>query len=212
MRTQLVGIGTVLALTVAACGGSDGDTGSASDVGSEPAAAEDEATQSAGDSSTLTGELENGTVLTVRLDVAETDPVVAPFAAFREQAGAADAVVWIVGSLDVPADFDDATGPATGRYLTFVPPGGEVISDTNPISTFACSKLDEWFGAPTGDDGAALNEAYIGIVNGPCNGQTLGVPADAGATTDYAMVIEGSAIPDFESVLAGLLTELEPVS
>lgn len=211
MRTRIFGIGTALALTVTACGGSDGDTSSESDGASESGAAADETTAASGDASTFAAELEDGTMLTIRLDVAETDPVVAPFAGFREQAGATESVVWIVGSIDVPADYDDSTGSATGRFLTFVPSGGAVISDTNTTSTFACGKLDDWFGAPTGDEANALNEAYIGIVNDACNGQTLGVLADTGATTDYAMLVEGSAIPDFESVFAGLLTELEPV-
>lgn len=217
MRTRLIGIATSLALVVTACGGSDGDSESESGDSSEASTESDDSSDSgetaapAGGASTYAAELEDGTTLTVRFDVAETDPVIAPFAEFRQEAGVADPVVWLVGSLEVPADYDDTTGPATGRFLTFVPAGGQVISESNITSTFACGQLDDWFGAPTGDEANALNESYIGVVNGACNGQTFGVPAESGGTTDYAMIVEGSTIPDFESVFAGLLTELEPV-
>ena len=44
---------------------------------------------------------------------------------------------------------------------------------------------------------------------GPCGGQTLQVLAPGGQTTTYVMVYEG-ALPDFDRVFSGLLTELRP--
>ncbi len=213
MRTTVLLLPTAL-LVLAACGASDdeGDDAPAERADDTPTetGAEGETDAPIADATTFSGELEDGTTLTVRLGVDESDPVVAPFVAFRERAGATDPVVWIVGSLVVADDFDDTAGPAPGRFLTFVPPGGELIDETNPISNFACSELDEWFGAPSGDGAQALNDAYLTIVDEGCNGQTLGVIAEAGATTDYAMVIEGDIQPDIEAVYAGLLTQLEP--
>mgnify|MGYP001812293363 FL=1 len=223
-RSALVAVG-VLALVVGACGGDDdesggdagGDDASADQVeGSDPGdtdapEASSDSAGTAGSGNVYSGELEDGSVLTVTFDVDETDPLVVPFVDFREQAGVADPVVWITASLEAPGDFDDVMGPPTGRFLTFVEPGGELISETNPTSTFACSRLDTWFGSPTGDEGAALNEQYISIVREQCDGQTLGVIGEAGSTTDYVMVFEGPSLPEFESVYAGLLSELEPV-
>lgn len=205
-------LSATVVLFAAACGGSDSDSEPAGEPSSADTAVEqsDDA-PSTGDGSTYRGELEDGSTLTVYLDVDESDPIVAPFAAFRELAGVTDPVVWVTGSIEVPADYDDSTGPATGRFLTFVPAGGEVISDTNVTSSFACGELDEWFGAPSGDDAQELNDAYLEILGDSCDGQSLGVIADTGATTDYAMVIDSDVLPDFDSVFAGLLTELQPV-
>ena len=191
-------------MLVAACGGSD-DSSSAD----EPAEAEssdddgeadgDDSDPASGDGSTFRGELEDGSVLTVRLDVEPTDPVIAPFVAFREQAGATDPIVWVVGSLEAPDDFDTALGPPTGRFLTFVEPGAEQIADTNPTATFACSELDDWFGTPEGDAAVALNESFVDIVESTCGGQTLQVLGEPGTTTDYALIINGDAVPEFEA-------------
>lgn len=213
---------SVLALAVAACGGDDDESGD--DAGSDDAPAEqDESSESddagdsddsgdaTGSSNVYSAELEDGSVLTVTLDVEETDPVVAPFVAFREQAGATDDVVWITGSLEAPADYDDPTGPPTGRFLTFIAPGGDRLDESNPTSDFACGQLQDWFGEPTAEEGLALNEAYLEILDTSCGGQVLGVVGEVGATTEYAMVVEGSSLPDFESIYAGLLTELQPV-
>ena len=209
---------SVLAVALlAGCGGGDRDDGDAaapadSTVDDDGATGDgdDASTPAVGGATTFAAELEDGTTLTVRLDVEESDPVVAPFVAFRDLAGASEPVVWIVGTLEVPADFDESAGPATGRYLTFVPPDGERVSESNPTSEFACSELDDWFGTPSGDEGAAVNEAYIEIVDSACDNQVLGVPVEAGTTTDYAMVFDGTDLPDFGSVWAGLLTELQP--
>lgn len=220
-RAALVTL-SALSLALAACGDDDDSSGDESADAAEPEAETDgdaaepeadagESSGSSGGGNVYGGELEDGTSLTVTFGADETDPLVAPFVAFREQAGVTDDVVWITGSLDAPADFDDAMGPPTGRFLTFVEPGAELIAETNPTSTFACSELQEWFGTPTGDEGAALNDAYIAILGESCDGQTLGVVGEIGATTDYVMFVEGTSIPEFDAVYAGLLTELQPL-
>ncbi len=212
---SILAVTTTAALLLAACGGSDDDSGDAApseessgDSAHESAGAGDSnGAGGSGPATTYRGELEDESILTVELDVAESDPAVAPFAAFRETTGATDPVVWITASVEVPAGVD-----GSGRYLTFVEPGAEPFDeDGTAIADFACAELDTWFGTPTGDDATAVNEAYLGIFENACGGQVLGVVAPGGATTDYVLALAGSELPTFDRVLAGLLTELEPV-
>ncbi len=192
------------ALALAACGGGD-DVDSAGDGGASASGTEE---QSGGDGSTFEGELEDGSTLLVRLDVDVDDPAVAPFEAFRADAGAPE-VTWIVGEVTVP---DGADG--TGRFISFVGEGLDPIDDdpeddadgiTN--AEFACSELDEWSTAAA--DPEAIADAYLALYEGPCASQTLQVVAPAGETTTYVMAYEGE-LPEFERVFAGLATELTP--
>ncbi|HSL56792.1 MAG TPA: hypothetical protein VK866_03020 [Acidimicrobiales bacterium] len=204
----LVMIAAVLALA-AACGGDD-DDGGANDGGatSDTAADAAEGADQPAPDGAWSGELEDGSTLAVRLDVAADDPAVAPFAELRDRFGVDDPVTWIVGEITVPDGTD-----GTGRFVTFLAEGADPLDD-DPLdpddgisnAAFACSQLDGWFAAlaeATEDDVAAYNAVFTDA----CGGQTLQVLAPGGATTTYVMVYPGP-LPDFATVRAGLATEL----
>lgn len=192
---QTTGAGiAALALLLAACGGDDdGDTTDASGT----------------DGSVYAGELEDGSTLTVTLDVPADHPEVAPFEALRAMTDAPE-VTYLLAEVEVPEGVD-----GTGRFVTFVAEGAEPLDD-DPLdpddgvvaSDFACSVLRDWVETLDVLD-EATNDAYLELYEGPCGGQTLQVLAPGGATTTYVLVVDGD-LPDFERLMAGLVNELEP--
>lgn len=206
-----LGLATVM---VAGCGGDDGSVQGSSDTTSGTLEGESGAT--AGDSGVgserdvWTGELEDGSQLTVRLRVGADDPAVAPFEAFRQAAGGPD-VVWIVGEVAVPADVAGGTG--SGRFVTLVVGDADPFIDdptdsNDGVTTaeFACSKIQDWLGAAPADDALA---AYTDLYNGACAGNTLAIPAAAGTTTTYVLA-HPAPLPAFDTMLAGLAIPLSP--
>lgn len=199
----------LLALVAVSGCGSDSDSPDDASTDAEGAATDDGGDEPAGDGSTFTGELEDGSTLEVRLDVAADDPAVAPFEEFRTAAGADD-VTWIVGEITVPDGTD-----GTGRFVTFVEAGLDPMDD-DPLdpddgisnSEFACSTIDDWFSGITEPDQAIMDD-YTALYEGPCGGQTMQVIAPAGETTTYVMTYDGP-LPEFEKLMAGLATELSP--
>lgn len=106
---QKVRIGLVaLALAVmGACGDDGGDDAAGGDsVGGGTTTADGRGGREYG------GELEDGSRLTVRLDVGADDPAVAPYDAFRALTGV-DEPTWIVAEISVPEGVD-----GTGRFVT----------------------------------------------------------------------------------------------
>jgi hypothetical protein len=209
-----VGRASIVALlVVAACGGDDDD--SSADDGADPrssetAAAGDSVGDTPGEAGSWVTELEDGSTLSVQLDVGANDAAVAPFEAFRTLTGSPD-VTWIVADIEVPAD--GSTG-STGRFLTFVEPGADAIDDdpsddTDGVtgSDFVCSRIDAWFANASPDAVDAANADYTALLDGPCGGQTAQVIAPAGQTTTYVLVYDGE-LPAFEKLMAGLLYEL----
>lgn len=199
----------VLALVAGAC--SDDDSSAEDQVASDsdaPGTSEDGGSTEGG-ASTYAGELEDGSTLTIELDVDADHPAVAPFEAFRAMTEA-DEPTWVVAEITVPDGVD-----GTGRFVTFIEEGMDPLDDdpldqTDGIvaSSFACSEIDDWFGtvdAPTED----LNDAYFEVYDSVCGGQTLQVLAPGGETTTYVLVLDGP-IPPFETITAGLTNELEP--
>ena len=192
----------VLALLLAACG-DDGDSAS-----TDATTAEDGG--SGGGEAVYRGELEDGSVLTVTLDVPADHPAVAPFEALRTMTEARD-LTYLLAEVDVPEGVD-----GTGRFVTFVAEGAEPLDD-DPLdpddgvvaSVFACSAMQDWVAAVDVLD-EATNEAYLEVFEGPCGGQSLQVLAPGGETTTYVLVVDGD-VPAFERLLAGFMLELEPV-
>lgn len=156
------------------------------------------------------GALDDGSTLEVELGVPPDDRRVAPFEALRALGG--EEVVWVVGEIEVP----EGEPAASGRFVTLVAPGADVAED-DPFdaadgvvsATLACSQLDAWWdSAPPGSDRDRLFE---GLFAKTCGQQALQVPAVAGAVTRYVMTIEGSELPPFDRVFAGLDLPLEPL-
>ena len=205
-RARALGIATAAGAValLAACGGGGDDADADADGGGT------EESDSAAGGGAYEGELEDGSTLRVRLDVGPSDAAVTPFEAFRSGTGA-PAVTWIVAEIAVP---DDVEG-ATGRFLTFLEAGVDPLDD-DPLddgdgatnADFACSLLDDWAAATA--DPAAVAEAHLALLDGPCGGQTLQVLATAGETTTYVLAYEGE-LPEFERIFAGLATELSPL-
>ena len=75
-------------------------------------------------------------------------------------------------------------------------------------SVFACSTIGDWFTAIPEADQAVMDE-YTALYEETCGGQTMQVLAPGGETTTYVMTYEGD-LPEFERLMAGLATELEP--
>jgi len=198
-RLRAAALALVVAAAAAGCGGDGGND----DTSSGDRGGGDERTGRA-----YAGELEDGSRLRVHLDAAPDDPAVAPYEAFRQSTGGPE-VTWIVAEIAVP---DGVEG--TGRFLTFVEAGANPIDD-DPLddrdgitnAEFVCSQLDDW--AEGSPEPEAAGAAYLELYEGPCGGQTLQVLAPGGQTTTYVMVYEG-ALPDFDRVFSGLLTELRP--
>lgn len=200
--SRIVGVVLAGALLVGGCG--DGGGGAGADTG-EAAAAEGTKMP---DGDVYVGELEDGSMLRVALDVSPDEPSVAPFEAFRRTVGGPE-VTWIVADVEVPEGVD-----GTGRFVTFVAEGAEMAGadpsgggDGVASAEFACSLLDAWSSATPDQDAAA--DAYLELYQGPCGGETLQVVAPSGETTRYVMVYEGE-LPEFERVFAGAGTELHP--
>lgn len=189
----IVGLLVVLGLLAGCSGGGDDDSSPA------PSAA-----------SVWSGQLPDGSTVTVELDVSDDDRRVAPFEALREL-GSGE-VVWLVGSIEVPAGATEASG----RFVTLVEPGGD-IEDDDPFdagdgvvsATFACSRLDAWWEAAGPD--TDRDRLFEGLFAKNCGQQPLQVPAPAGSVTQYVMVIDGDELPNIERVMAGLDVELAPV-
>jgi|GEM_PF-6412950 hypothetical protein len=191
-----------LALVAGACSGDD--SGAEDQVvvpdGEEPG-------PSGEGGSTYAGELEDGSTLTIELDVPADHPAVAPFEAFRAMTEAPEPT-WIVAEITVPDGVD-----GTGRFVTFIEEGLDPLDDDPTdqadgvvASGFACSEIDGWFGtveAPTEE----LTDAYFEVYDSVCGGQTLQVLAPGGETTTYVLVLDGP-IPPFETLRAGLTNEL----
>lgn len=183
--------------------GGDADAGATADPGSAP-----EAPAGGSDHDLWQVELEDGSVLRLRLRVSADDPAVAPFEAYRQTVGGPE-VEWLVGEITVPADVSDGTG----RFVTFVGEGAEPLDDdpTDPddgvtSASFACSVISEWLGAEP--DPEAFT-AYDEVFTGPCQSNPYSVPAETGATTTYVMVHD-VPLPDFERIFAGLAYEMSP--
>ena len=158
-----------------------------------------------------TGQLLDGSTVSVEIDVDPGDRRVAPFEALRAL-GAAE-VVWLVGTIEVPA----AATEASGRFVTLVEPGGDV-EDDDPFdandgvvsASFACSRLDGWWEVAGPD--TDRDRLFEGLFAKSCGRQPLQIPAPAGSVTQYVMVIDGTELPSIERVLAGLDVELTPAS
>ncbi|HWL42576.1 MAG TPA: hypothetical protein VNQ73_06500 [Ilumatobacter sp.] len=201
-----IGAASVL---LAGCGGDDDAADDATDA---PAPAETAAAGSATDPAhdVWTAELDDGSTLTVRLRAPIDDPAVAAFEEFRQTADGPD-LVWIVGEVAVPAEVAEGTG--SGRYLTFVTGDGDPMTDdpddpTDGVTAayFACSLLTDWLGtAPAEDVLAAYNDLY----SGPCAGNPLSIRAASGTTTTYVLA-HPAPLPQFDELLAGLITPLTP--
>lgn len=192
----------VLALLTAACGGDD-------DSGADDTTTEEGGAGGSGGGAVYTGELEDGSVLTVTLDVPADHPEVAPYEELRAMTSAGE-VTYLLAEIEVPDGVD-----GSGRYVTFVAEGADALDDdpSDPddgvvSSDFVCSVLDEWV-ATMDELDQATNDAYLEVYEGPCKGQTLQVIAPGGETTTYVLVFDGD-LPEFEHLRAGLLTELEP--
>ncbi len=206
-RLAALSLAAALAGTLASCGGGGDDGGAgggASSTSTDAAAADVE-----GAGTRYEGTLEDDSTLVVRLGVPADDPAVADFDAFRSLTGAEEPT-WIVAEVTVPEGTD-----GTGRYLTFAAPGVDPLDDdpSDPddgvsSSTFACSTLDDWYALADPSD-EAVTEAYQGLYEGPCAGQTMQVLAPGGESTTYVMIYDGE-LPEFETVRAGLASELSP--
>lgn len=189
----IVGLLVVVGLLAGCSGGGDED-GSAA-----PSTAE-----------VWTGQLADGSTVTVEIDVSPEDRRIAPFEALR--ALGSEEVVWLVGSIDVPTNATEASG----RFVTLVEPGSDV-EDDDPFddedgvvsAAFACSRLDAWWEAAAPD--TDRDRLFEGLFAKSCGFQPLQVPAPAGSVTQYVMVIDGDELPSVERVLAGLDVELTPV-
>lgn len=160
--------------------------------------------------SVWSGQLPDGSTVTVEIDVPTDDRRIAPFEALREL-GAGE-VVWLVGTIEVPA----GTTEASGRFVTLVEPGGDV-EDDDPFddgdgvvsASLACSRLDAWWEAAGPD--TDRDRLFEGLFAKACGRQPLQIPAPAGSVTEYVMVIDGDELPSIGTVLAGLDVELTPV-
>lgn len=198
-----------------ACGGGDsdsdddgggddgGDAATEVDAGSAPAAP-----VGGSDHDLWEVELEDGSVLRLRLRASAGDPAVAPFEAFRQTVGGPD-VEWVVGEITVPAEVTDGTG----RFVTFVSEGADPMTDdpadpTDGVTsaTFACSVIQGWLGAEPDPEWFT---AYDELFTGPCQSNPYAVPAASGTTTTYVMVHD-TPLPDFERIFAGLAFEMTP--
>ncbi|MEM9036316.1 MAG: hypothetical protein AAGA99_19230 [Actinomycetota bacterium] len=184
-----------VALVVAACSGGSGGDG----------------TSGAPGATMWRGVLPDGSVLQVELGVPPDDRRVAPFEALRALSG--DEVIWLVGEIEVPADGAEASG----RFVTLVEPGADV-SDDDPFdvddgvvsASLACSRLDGWWESAPVD--SERDQLFEGLFAKTCGQQALQVPAGAGVSTRYVMVIDGADLPEYDRVFAGLDVPLEPVT
>jgi hypothetical protein len=188
-----VGCALGVALLVAGCSGDSDET--------EPVTAPG-ATQ-------WRGTLPDGSTLEVELGVPPDDRRVAPFEALRALGG--DEVIWVVGEIEVPGTEADASG----RFVTLVAPGADVADDdpfdpTDGVvsARLACSQLDTWWEAAP--PGSGRDQLFEGLFAKTCGQQALQVPAVPGEVTRYVMTIEGTELPAFDRVFAGLDLALEP--
>lgn len=205
MRKGMLGM-AVIGILLTGCGDDGDDDASSSGSGSGSASGSGSGVESSGGDE-LTTELEDGSTLTVRLDVDPSDPAVAPYEELRVAAGGPE-VTWIVGEIEVPDGVD-----GSGRFLTFLEDGADPLDDdplddTDGITNaeFACAVIDDW--ANAADDLEDVFDLYNELYEGPCGGQTLQVLAPGGETTTYVMVYEGP-LPAYETIQAGLGNVLE---
>jgi hypothetical protein len=199
-------------LAVVACSDGDGsDRGAPGGDAPTETSATDEAPGAGREAAgrVYTGELADGSTLTVHLDVTADHPAVAPFAAFQARTGA-PTPTWIVAEITVPDGVD-----GTGRFLTLVEPGADRMADdpadrTDGVTTadFACSVLEDWFGQVTDKD-QELTDAFMEVYDGPCGGQAHQVLAPGGETTTYVLVYEGD-LPELDAIESELGNELRP--
>jgi hypothetical protein len=199
-----------LCLSVLAACGDDDDAAAPVDATTSAAGVTTAATTVDAAGGTYEGELRDGSRLVVHLDVPADHPAVVPFEEFRAYTEA-DEPTWIVAEITPPEDLD-----GTGRFLVFLEAGADPLDDdpadpTDGItnSDFACAAIEDWFRQAFNKD-QALNDAYMKVYDGPCDGEAFQVLAPAGETTTYVMVYEGD-LPDFEVLQAELGTELTPV-
>lgn len=205
MRRAVAPLCLSLGLVLAACGGDDGGTsGGGGDTTSPPAGG-------AGNRYEVT--LEDDSTLVVTLGVDASSAAVAPFEAYRQLVNG-PTVVWVVGEITPPSGTD-----STGRFVTFVAPGANVLDD-DPLDDsdgivsagFACSLVEQWISAEGAPDlTEELTAEYNRMVGEVCGGQTFQVPAPGGQTTTYVMAVEGSTLPEFESLYAGLAYPMSPI-